>query len=215
LLPIILKIKLTMAAMAGWSAAVAPVPIPAEAFATAIAGHVAAPVQVELYDENEHQRGTVAIWRDGSTDEATTAELARLFRCRRTRQEKPIAPATLAMLADVADRYPGKTIEYVSAFRTGRQESRTSPHRRAEAIDFRIRGVKLREIRDYLWRSYSAVGVGWYPEGQYIHVDSRPDRHDTSWTFKSGGNKYNPYWAELARRAPAEPPRVSARRPGS
>lgn len=199
-LPIVLKAKLMASAMAGWTAAAAPIPVPAEAVATLVAGHSAGPVAVDLYDENDHQKGEVAIWRDGSTDSDTADQLRLLFRCRRTHREATISQATLAMLADVADQYQGKTIEYVSAYRVGREESATSPHRRASAIDFRIRGVQLRTIRDHLWRTYTGVGVGWYPEGQYIHIDSRPQLHDTSWTFLHGNNRYNPYWAELARR---------------
>src|SRR5687767_11941742 len=118
-------------AMAGWSAATAPVPVPADAVAALLAGYAAEPVEVDLYDENEHQTGRVAIWRDGSIDDETRYELKKLFRCRRTWREKPIAQATLAMLADVAWQYRGHTIEYVSAYRATREESRTSPHRHA------------------------------------------------------------------------------------
>jgi uncharacterized protein YcbK (DUF882 family) len=217
-LPILLKAKLMAGAMAGWTAAAAPLPMPAESVATLIAATTAGPVAVDLYDENDHQKGLVAIWRDGSTDAATTDEVTRLFRCRRTHREHAIAPATLAMLAAVSERYHGKTIEYVSAYRATRSESATSPHRHATAIDFRIRGVQLRTIRDYLWRSYTGIGVGWYPEGQYIHIDSRPKLHDTAWTYVNGENRYEPYWAALARRieAPAEHAQVTARRrPGS
>lgn len=198
-------------AMAGWTAAVAPVPLPAQSVATLIAGQAAQPVEVTLYDENDHQSGVVAIWRDGSTDEPTKNDLKRLFRCRATHREKPLAQKTLAMLADVANHYPGKTIEYVSVFRlrngSGNRESSTSPHRGGRAIDFRIRGVKLRDIRDYVWRTYTDVGVGWYPSEQFIHIDTRPGLHDTSWTFLHGVNHYHPFWADLARN-----PELAARR---
>jgi len=152
LLPIILKLKIMTTAMAGWTAAVAPVPLPAEALTTMVAGNAAMPVEVSLYDENEHQSGTIAIWRDGATDDETTAAVKRLFRCRTTHREKMIAKQTLAMLAAVSERWGNKTIEYVSAYRTGHAESRTSPHRDARAIDFRIRDMSMHEIRDYLWR---------------------------------------------------------------
>ena len=199
MLPIILKIRLTTMAMAGWAATATPVPLPAEAVAVMFAGNAGAPVEVTLYDENDHQTGTVALWRDGATDEDTKTELKRLFRCRSTHRQKMLAPKTLAMLADVSDHYPGKTVEYVSVYRTGGAESYTSPHRDGRAIDFRIRGVTLREIRDYVWRNYTDVGVGWYPQEQFVHIDTRPLVHDMSWTFLNGVNHYNPYWAELAR----------------
>src|SRR3982751_6845367 len=146
MLPIILKIKLATTAMAGWSAAASPVPLPASAVATLFAGNASAPVPVSLYDENDHQQGVVAIWRDGATDEATTTEIKKLFRCRKTHREHMLRQGTLAMIADIQDHYTGKTIEYVSAYRVGSNESATSPHRHASALDFRIRGVRLTNI---------------------------------------------------------------------
>lgn len=199
LLPILLKIRLATTAMAGFTAASSPVPLPVEAVATLVVGDLAAPVEVSFYDENEHQAGTVAIWRDGATDDDTNAQIKKLFRCRTTYRQKQIAPRTLAMLADVSEHYPGKVIEYVSGYRASREESPTSPHRDGRAIDFRIRGVKLQQIRDYLWTTYTDVGVGWYPSEQFVHIDTRPGLGDTAWTFLNGANHYHPYWSELAR----------------
>ena len=199
MLPILLKIRLTTMAMAGWTAAASPVPLPAHSVAVMMAGQAAAPVEINLYDENDHQTGTVAIWRDGGTDDGTKTVLKRMFRCRWTHREKLLAQKTLAMLADISEHYPGKVIEYVSAYRTGWDESPTSPHRDGRAIDFRIRGVQLKEIRDYVWTTYSDVGVGWYPSEQFVHIDTRPGLHDTAWTFLGGANHYHPFWAELAR----------------
>jgi uncharacterized protein YcbK (DUF882 family) len=199
LLPIILKVRLATMMMAGWNASASPAPMPSEAVASLFATQTAGPVEVSFYDENEHQAGTLAIWRDGATDEATKTLVKHLFRCRTTHREHMIAKKTLAMLADVSEHWDGKVIEYVSAYRVGHNESPTSPHRDARAVDFRIRGVQLREIRDYLWTTYTDVGVGWYPVEQFIHVDTRPTMHDTAWTFLNGVNHYHPFWAELAR----------------
>lgn len=206
MLPILLKIRLTTMAMAGWTAAASPVPLPMEAVAMVFQQRAATPVEVKLYDENLHVNASVLIDHDGNSDEATTRELRHLFRCRVTNRERPIARKSLMMLADVAEMYEGKTIEFVSVYRVQRGESLTSPHRDGRAIDFRIRGVQLRTIRDYLWNKFTAVGIGWYPSEQFIHMDTRPTMHDTSWTFLHGQNHYNPYWAELARRTPPEAP---------
>jgi uncharacterized protein YcbK (DUF882 family) len=138
-------------------------------------------------------------------------EINHLFRCRKTEREGHIARKTLAMLADVADRYEGDTIEFVSVYRVQRGESSTSPHRAARAIDFRIRGRSLREIRDYLWRNYVEAGIGWYPSEQFLHMDSRPGQADMSWTFVHGVNHYHPSWDFLARR----PEVPAAAKPGS
>lgn len=200
MVPGILEIKLATTMMAGWMAAATPVPMPAGAVAVMIEERTTTPVEVKLYDENLRVSATVVLNRDGSADAETKKQVRHLFRCRVTNWSQPMSQRTLAMLADVADRYEGKTIEFVSAYRASREESRTSPHRHARALDFRIRGEKLRDIRDYLWRNYREVGIGWYPDGQFIHMDARPTMHDTAWTFLHGNNKYRPYWAELARR---------------
>jgi uncharacterized protein YcbK (DUF882 family) len=206
----ILEVKLATTLMASWLAATSPLPLPASTVAMALTSRVAAPVEVKLFDENLRVSSSVVVRRDGSADPETRKAVTHLFRCRVTNREYPIAQRTLAMLAELADRYEGKTIEFVSAYRVQRGESYTSPHRNARAIDFRIRGMQLRDIRDYLWRNFSEVGVGWYPSEQFIHMDTRPTMHDTAWTFLNGKNRYKPYWAELARR-----PAVPAHKPAS
>jgi uncharacterized protein YcbK (DUF882 family) len=214
MLPVVLKLKLATTAAMGLAAAAAPVPVQVEALATMIVERAASPVEVTLYDENLQVHATVGIRRDGTMDDATAADVKHLFRCRQTNREHAIARRTLAMLADVAEKWEGKTIEFVSVYRVQHGESMTSPHRDARAIDFRIRGVRLPEIRDYLWRKYTEVGIGWYPSEQFIHMDSRPTLHDTSWTFLAGVNHYHPYWGEVARKPVREQTVALRHRPG-
>jgi uncharacterized protein YcbK (DUF882 family) len=191
-------VRLVETVMAGWLASASPVPVPTAA-AAAVMSEAVKPVEVLLYDENAREKATVWIYRDGTADAANVAEVRRLFRCRRTHRAKEIAPGTLAMLADVAARYPGRRIEYVSGYRASSDESRDSPHRAGRAIDFRIRGISPIEIRDYLWTTYREVGVGWYPKEQYIHIDHRPGEKDIAWTFIRGKNVYHPSWSDRAR----------------
>jgi len=213
----ILELKIASTLMAGWMAASSPAPIPAEGVALVMDARAASPVAVTLFDENQRITERVLIERDGSTDPETALRLTHLFRCRTTGHHAPMARRTLAMLADLAERYEGRTIDFVSAHRATRGESWTSPHRAARALDFRIKGVELREVRDYLWRKYTDVGIGWYPYERFVHMDSRPGKGDTAWTFMNGGNRYKPYWAELARaKDPPPTPRPRhERRPGS
>lgn len=156
-------------------------------------------VEVSLFDENQKEAAIVWIGRDGSVDAVTAKTIKRLFKCRRSGRARKIDQGALALLADVAAQFPGKTIEYVSVYRGNSEESSTSPHRHGRAIDFRIRGVNPRDIRDYLWRTFRGVGIGWYPEESFIHMDHRPGEKDISWTFIKGENLYNPGWAAVAR----------------
>ena len=158
------------------------------------------PVDVSLYDGNLQVSAEVAIARDGSTDEATAKQIRHLFRDRGDR-ERVIAQKTLAMLVDVSEHY-GKPIEFVSVYRGSDQSG--SPHLDGRAIDFRIKDVKVTDIRDYIWRTHTEVGVGYYPSEGFIHMDSRPGIPDCAWTFFNGDNHYHPYWAEVARQPKQE-----------
>jgi uncharacterized protein YcbK (DUF882 family) len=215
MVPSILELKLATMTMAGWLAASSPVPVPAQTVALMMETRAATPVQVDLYDENLLVSERFYIERDGSADPETTKRLTNMFRCRATGHRARMAKRTLAMLADLAERYHGKRIDFVSAHRATASESMTSPHRAGRALDFRIPGVEPREIRDYLWRKYTEVGIGWYPGERFVHMDSRPGMGDTAWTYQNGENKYKPYWAELARAK--EPPKTLApsRGPGT
>src|SRR6202012_535569 len=110
-LRIILKMRLMAMVMAGWASAASPVPFPAGAYAMILAERQAEPVAVKLYDENMRESATVQIARDGIMDAATTKEVQRLFKDWRFMRQRPIARATLVMLADLAERYPARTIE--------------------------------------------------------------------------------------------------------
>jgi uncharacterized protein YcbK (DUF882 family) len=214
MLPVMLKLKLATTAAAGLAASASPLPVSGEALAMVVVERSAAPIEIRMFDENLKVHAAVGIRRDGTMDDATASEVKHLFRCRQTNRERPIARRTLAMLADLAEKYDGKTIELVSVYRVQRGESLTSPHRDARAIDFRIRGIQLRDIRDYLWRKYTEVGIGWYPSEQFIHMDTRPTLHDTAWTFLTGANHYHPYWAEAARRPASALAARRGHRPG-
>jgi uncharacterized protein YcbK (DUF882 family) len=213
MLPVLVKLHIASSAMAAMTGAAMPGPGMEQAVgATLVASHYASPIEVHFYDENEHQDGHLAIWRDGTTDEATKVEVKKLFRCRKTHYQKLVAKQTLAMLAAVSEQFD-KTVEYVSAVRIG-GEPWESPHRDARAVDFRIRGVALASIRDFLWKNFTHVGVGWYPSEQFIHIDTRPKENDCAWTFYNGVEHYHPYWAEVARQPP-KPVKTPDHRAGS
>lgn len=165
--------------------------------AVTIAG--APPVEVTLYDANHRETYVVSIGRDGSIDSETREVLEHAFRCRRSEKEHTIDKGLLAMIADVQARWPGHTIEYISAYRGYHGERKTSPHRAGIALDFRVQGVKLTAVRDYVWDHFRSVGVGWYPGEDFVHMDHREGKQDTSWTFRRGKNHYHPSWADRVR----------------
>jgi Bacterial protein of unknown function (DUF882) len=60
-----------------------------------------------------------------------------------------------------------------------------SPHMKGLACDFRVEGVKTAELRDYLRRTFDKVGVGYYPNSSFVHLDVRKDR-SAFWIDYSG-----------------------------
>jgi len=172
------------------------------------------PVEVTLYDANHDETHVVQISRDGRISDDGRAELQHAFRCRRSHREHKIDRGLLAMVADVADHFRGHKLEYVSAYRNYRGESKTSPHRAARAFDFRVQGVSLIAVRDYAWKHFTEVGVGWYPGDDFVHIDHRAGEPDIAWTEKRGKNRYHPSWSKRVRSG-ATPKVTSSRTSGS
>jgi len=171
--------------------------------ALALAASPAAPtdtVSVTLYDENHHETRVVQIGRDGTVTPENEAVIDHLFRCKRTGNTHKMDRRLLAMIADVSAHFDGRTITFISGYRNGHEESRTSPHRAARALDFRVNGVSLIAVRNYVWRYYEDVGVGWYPKENFIHLDHRgKGQHSIAWTFLHGHEHYRPWWADRIR----------------
>jgi hypothetical protein len=53
------------------------------------------------------------------------------------------------------------------------------------ACDFRVVGIANTQLRDYLRRTYQKVGVGYYPNSSFVHLDVRKDR-SAFWIDYSG-----------------------------
>jgi uncharacterized protein YcbK (DUF882 family) len=158
-------------------------------------------VKVALRNVNTEEAATFHIGAEGEMYPAEAIALEHFFRCRRTGREMPMAPGVLAMLADVAGHWPGRTIEVISGYRAAPFGAPHSKHFRGHAIDLRVRGVRTAALRDYVWRGHHQVGVGHYPETNFVHMDWRPGEPDMAWTAadEEGTPVYNPRWASRAR----------------
>ncbi len=151
---------------------------------------------------NSGEKAVFNIGPGGYVRSDQAPALEHFLRCRRTKRENPIAPGVLDILADVAEHWPGRVIEIVSGFRAPPYGVPHSRHFIGHAIDLRIRGVPITEVRDYLWREHQGVGVGYYPESGFVHIDSRTTAQEIAWSARGedAGYEYNPAWAERIRR---------------
>ena len=110
-------------------------------------------------------------------------ELVHFLRPRTSRGGKEPHPRLIRLLAQVSDHFGGRPIHVISGYRKpGGFTKDTSRHVAGQAIDFRIPGVPLTELRDYC--SIDHVGVGYYPRTQFVHLDMR--RTSARWTDYSG-----------------------------
>ena len=175
---------------------------------------------VELFDLHRGETATFEIPRDGELSIAEQKRLGRFLRCRRTGRYRRMKRGLVAMLAAVASEYPGHPIEVISGYRNEANQGR---HRQGRAVDLRVQGVKLHELRDFLWSSYTdEVGIGYYPRQDFIHMDSRPRHSAIAWSQHRdrAPYRYNPRWARKIRRtqataaiAAATPPAAPAPQP--
>jgi hypothetical protein len=78
-----------------------------------------------------------------------------------------------------------------------------SKHFLGHAIDLRVEGVKTAKLRDFIWRTHHEVGVGFYLEEDFVHMDWRPGEPDMAWSAIHEGAPadYSPRWAWSARHA--------------
>lgn len=81
----------------------------------------------------------------------------------------------VAMVQKVAEQYPGKRIEVISGYRSARQRGNESNHNKGLALDFRVAGVNNEDLVTFL-RTQENVGVGYYPNSVFVHLDIR-DTH--------------------------------------
>jgi hypothetical protein len=92
----------------------------------------------------------------------------------------------MRLLYQTGHHWPGRRLEVVSGYRhPDVAKNPHSPHMKGLACDFRVEGVKTAELRDYLRRSFDKVGVGYYPNSTFVHLDVRADR-SAFWIDYSG-----------------------------
>lgn len=134
---------------------------------------------VTLVGFNESWKGFV-IGPKGDVLPRAREEISRVLAA--TGERPRIHPRLIALLAKVSDTFGGRPLRVVSGYRE-RSYAAASRHRTGSALDFSIPGVPNEAIRDYL-RSLDKVGVGYYPNSSFVHLDVR--EVDTYWIDYSG-----------------------------
>ena len=115
-------------------------------------------------------------------------DFSRFLRCHHTNQSTSMDLRLLGLLRNAAAHFQSRFIEIVSGFRApkynlalrkkGHQVARDSQHTHGNAVDFRLAGVAVTDLRQFV-RQRRLGGVGYYPKSQFIHADTGPIR---TWT---------------------------------
>ncbi len=154
-------------------------------------------VEVTFFNVNTRETEEFFLRYDGVMSKTDVQRITHLFRCKRTGHELAPDPGLLQVLAKLGDRYRGHVFEVVSAHRANRGTSRTSKHYSGHALDLRIRGVNVKQVRRFAWKLDAPIGLGYYREQQFIHIDWRPDEGKIAWDQRHEGSTYHyhPAWS--------------------
>jgi uncharacterized protein YcbK (DUF882 family) len=157
-------------------------------------GKVPKTTTVVLFHLNRKETMTLRL-RDaqGKPVKGVQKRMNRFLRCHYTNKQHAMSPRLTNLLFQTGKHWPGRRIEVVSGFRNPTvAKNPRSPHMKGLACDFRVVGVKNTELRDYLRGNMKKVGVGYYPNSSFVHLDVRKDR-SAFWIDYSGPGERSVY----------------------
>jgi LysM repeat protein len=147
---------------------------------------------VEVHSYNQKWRGLV-IDAKGKIRPSARQAIAQLLGA--TGDHPGVPDRLIRLMVEVSDTFGGRPLHIVSGYRTT-SFFRDSRHKTSQAVDFAVVGVPNSAVRDYLL-TQSNVGVGYYPNSSFLHLDVRP--RATYWVDYAGPG-------EAPRRKPGRSP---------
>jgi uncharacterized protein YcbK (DUF882 family) len=145
----------------------------------------------ELYAVNPHETYHLRPDKHGRFSRAALRGWNRFLRCHHTGRVHRISARLAKLIYEVDQHFGFKRILVVAGYRAPRvarqKGNPKSPHKKGDACDFRIDGVSNEDLRDYE-RTLPHVGVGYYPNSDFVHLDVDPlrNRHSAFWIDYSG-----------------------------
>jgi uncharacterized protein YcbK (DUF882 family) len=101
-------------------------------------------------------------------------QMNRFLRCHYTNKQHAMNPRLTRLLYEIGQHYAGRRIEVVSGYRHPKfAKNPHSPHKQGLACDMRVSGVKNTDLRDFFRQRFKSVGVGYYPNSSFVHLDVR------------------------------------------
>ncbi|MEB3702661.1 DUF882 domain-containing protein [Candidatus Bealeia paramacronuclearis] len=124
------------------------------------------------------------FWQNGSWVESSLHQLNKILRDRRNGKVHPINAELFHLMHRIQEEAGSKSqFEIICGYRSPETNlmlkkakkgiAQNSQHIKGNAIDLRLSGLKLRELRD-IARTQKAGGVGYYSKSNFVHIDIRP-----------------------------------------
>jgi len=134
---------------------------------------------LHLYNIHTGERINTTYYESGAYDNEAISKINYLLRCHYTNEVMPVDVTLLDVLCGIKDVFGrDKEIHIISGYRSyayneylrslGRKVVKNSLHLYGLAIDFSIPYINSRELSSVA-KSFSAGGVGTYPE--FVHID--------------------------------------------
>lgn len=136
------------------------------------------PSTTELRLHHVHQQRSLTVQlldEQGRVRRAALRDLRKFLACHKTGANHPIHWRLASMLLSISTHWPTRTIVVHSGYRDPRvsHHAKRSNHTRGRAIDIRIPGVSNRALFSALRRSFRNIGLGYYPNSSFVHLDVR------------------------------------------
>jgi uncharacterized protein YcbK (DUF882 family) len=150
----------------------------------ALKAHAATPRSLAFYHTHTGERLRVTYIENGAPVPEALDEISHFLRDFRTGDVHPIDPALLDVLYALRTRAGDRgTYEIISGYRSPRTNNmlrgrssdsgvaKRSLHMEGKAIDVRLTGVRTSRLRQEALALHRG-GVGYYPDSDFVHVDT-------------------------------------------
>ena len=143
--------------------------------------------ELSFYNTHTGRSLDVIYYEDGEYVNSALHEVNQLLKDFRTDETAEIDPKLLDILYDVRNELgSNETFEVISAYRSpktnemlrsrSRGIAKNSQHLLGHAIDVRLRGVRIEDLRDAALKMQRG-GVGFYKTSNFVHIDTGRVRH--------------------------------------
>jgi len=150
---------------------------------------VAAPNErlLRLYNTHTGESLKSVFWAEGQFVPEALADINKLLRDHRNNSIAHMDPQLLLLLDKVSSRFGGtEVLHVISGYRSPESNAllaansdgvaKHSMHLEGKAIDIRMPGRDLASLRKAAL-ALNAGGVGYYPDSQFVHMDTGRVRH--------------------------------------